>query len=345
MKSRQNLPQVSIIVVNLNGKGLLPMCLESLQAQTYTHFEVILVDNGSTDGSGDLVRQRYPWVKLVTLPDNVGFASGNNIGFEHASGAYIVTLNNDTKVDRNWLQELVWAADSNPAVGMVASRVVSFAEPDTIDSLGMLLCRDGMSRGAYRLQRFSTLPLGSIEDIFFPSACAALYKRTMLEQIGFFDDDFFAYCEDTDLGIRGRLAGWEAVVATKAITHHKYSQSGGTFSPFKLYLVERNHYWMVFKNFPLQRMVLLPYYTFLRYATQTKVVVSSHGAGHEFLSSASRSACLKAILKGTYDAFVRLPAMYRKRKHVRTLKKLSQQQYYELMKTYQLSFKELLDAG
>ena len=152
--------KISIIIVNWNGKLHLPICLESLKAQTYRDFETILVDNGSADGSLEFVATHYPWVKTVSLPVNQGFAGGNNAGLPLASGNYIIALNNDTQADPRWLEELIRVADDNPTVGMVASRICSYDDHDLIDSLGVKVCCDGMSRGAFRLQRFSELALG-----------------------------------------------------------------------------------------------------------------------------------------------------------------------------------------
>lgn len=319
------------------------MCLDSVAAQTFRDFEVILVDNGSRDGSLDLLRTRYPWVVLVPLPENVGFAAGTNRGLEHASGEYIVTLNNDTRAEPDWLEHLVRVADAHPRVGMVASRVCSFADSDVIDSIGMAVCRDGMARGAYRNRRWSSLSLREVEEVFFPSACAALYKRAMIEETGFFDDDFFAYAEDVDLGFRGRLAGWEAVAATRAVVHHKYSQTSGSLSPFKVYLVERNHYWVVVKNLPLRRLAALPLFTVVRYLEQARSVFASRGTGEEFLAIASRPAAIKAIAKGTIDALGGLPRMLRKRRRIMGSRRISDVEMARLLKSYLLSFRELLD--
>ncbi|MDX2493674.1 MAG: glycosyltransferase family 2 protein, partial [Desulfuromusa sp.] len=185
-------PAVSIIIVNWNGRSHLVDCLDSLAAQTFRDFEVVFVDNGSVDDSVALVRAEYPWVRLVPLSENTGFATGNNRGLEHAVGDYIVTLNNDTRVAEDWLDTLLSVAESNPRAGMVGCRICSFSEPDIIDSLGMGICADGMSRGMYRNRRWSELSLPKTMQILFPSACAALYRRKMLSEIGFFDDDFFA---------------------------------------------------------------------------------------------------------------------------------------------------------
>lgn len=337
--------KASIIIVNWNGKLHLPNCLDSLKTQTFRDFEIILVDNGSSDGSLEFVIEHYPWVKTVSLSANQGFAGGNNSGLPHASGEYIITLNNDTEADPCWLEELVSVADENPAVGMVASRICSYDDHDLIDSLGVKICRDGMSRGAFRLQRFSRLELGRTEGILMPSACAALYRRSMIEAIGFFDEEFFAYCEDTDLGLRGRRAGWEALLARDAVIYHKYSQTGGTFSPLKLYLVERNHYWVAFKNYPLTWLLALPVATIGRYIEQTRVVLTSQGAGQQFVVSNSKSACVIALIRGVIDALKTLPKMWNKRRALASMRKLSDQEFGRLLRKYEFSFRELFDAG
>ena len=170
-------PVASVIIVNWNGLEHLPVCLDSLAAQTFRDFEVILVDNGSRDGSVEFVRARYPWVRLVELAENTGFAAGNNYGFEQARGAYLVTLNNDTRAEPDWLATLVAVAEAYPQAGMVASRICNFADVDLIDTIGMAICRDGMARGQHRNRRWSTLRLPEVAEILMPSACAALYRR------------------------------------------------------------------------------------------------------------------------------------------------------------------------
>jgi GT2 family glycosyltransferase len=338
-------PRVSVLIVNWNGLAHLETCLDSLKAQIFRDFEVILVDNGSTDGSLEFLRERYPWVRLVPLSENTGFATGNNKGLEQAGGEYIVALNNDTEAEPDWLETLVRVADAHPAAGMVGSRICSFDDHDLIDSVGHGVCRDAMSRGRFRNRRWSELRMQPVEEILFPSACVALYRRRMLEETGFFDDDFFAYAEDTDLGLRCRLAGWQAVAATDAVVYHKYSRTGGVFSPFKLYLVERNHYWLAFKLLPWRLLLLLPFFTALRYVEQARSVLSGSGSGGEFLSSGSRREIILAILKGTRDGLAGLPRMLHKRRAVMKTRKISMGEMSRLLRRYRLSFKELLDRG
>jgi GT2 family glycosyltransferase len=336
-------PAVSIIIVNWNGRDHLPDCLDSLSAQTFRDFEVILVDNGSEDGSTDFVREHYPWVRMVPLAENTGFATGNNRGLQEAHGEYIVTLNNDTRAEPDWLEKLSAVADAHQRAGMVGCRICSFAAPDTIDSLGMGICSDGMSRGRYRNRHWSDLGLGEVEEILFPSACAALYKRGMIDQVGFFDDDFFAYAEDSDLGLRGRFAGWEAVLATNAVVYHKYSQTSGSLSPFKVYLVERNHYWVAVKSFPVGRLLALPWFTMMRYSEQLRAVLAGGGTGGEFRAGDSRRALIGALLKGMGDALRGLPRMLGKRRRLMKNRRLSAREFSILLRRYRITFRELLD--
>lgn len=335
--------KVSIIIVNWNGSHHLRECFDSLAAQTFRDFEVVLVDNGSVDDSLELVREHYPWVQLVPLKDNTGFSTGNNRGLEQSRGEYIVTLNNDTRVEPDWLACLVKVADAHPGAGMIACRICSYFEPDVIDSIGMGICRDGMARGRFRNQRWSALQMEDVEDILVPSACAALYKRAMIDEVGFFDDDFFAYAEDIDLGLRGRLAGWEAVVANKAIVYHKYSQTSGRLSPFKVYLVERNHYWVVLKTFPWWSVLALPFWTLWRYGEQARSVLFSGGTGGEFRSGGSRGALIKALLKAMLHALFGLPRILRQRRHIMARKRLTMKEFAALLRTYRLTFRGLLD--
>lgn len=336
-------PRASILIVNWNGLEHLPVCLDSLAAQTFRDFEVVLVDNGSKDGSLEFVAKNYPWVRLVPLPENTGFATGNNRGLEHARGDYLVTLNNDTRVEPDWLETLVEVADAHPRAGMVASRICAFSDPDVLDSIGMAICRDGMARGQYRNRRWSSLALREVEEILMPSACAALYKRVMLDETGFFDDEFFAYAEDVDLALRGRLAGWEAVAATRAVVHHKYSQTGGRLSPFKVYLVERNHYWVALKNFPLGQLALLPFFTILRYGEQLRAVLVGGGTGGEFAAGSSRGSIIQAFFKGIVDSLRGMPQTLRKRRQVMNTRKLSMREFAKLLRRHRLTFRELLD--
>jgi GT2 family glycosyltransferase len=332
---------VSIIIINCNGKNFLKTCLESLKEQTYKNFEIIFVDNGSDDGSADFVRDNFPDVKVIVNEKNLGFAAPNNQGLKIAKGEYIATLNNDTKVDMKWLENLVTAAKSNKDNAMCGSKILSMTSPKQIDSVGVNICLDGMSRGKGRLENDS----GQYDDqtgILFPSACAALYKREMLDETGFFDETFFAYCEDTDLGLRGRLAGWKAVFVPDAVVYHHYSGTGGKASSFKAYLVERNHVWVVLKNFPLPVLALTPFFTFYRFILHIIAVFFKKGATSKLFTEVSSTEFIKVVLKAYFDAVKRLPEFIKKRRFIQTNKKISTKEFISLLIKYNLSLRELV---
>lgn len=245
-----SLPRLSVIILNWNGRQYLDDCLGALAAQTFRDFETILVDNGSGDGSAAYVRERFPWVRLVELAENVGFAEGNNRGLLVAGGEFIVTLNNDTKAAPSFLTELVKAAESDSRVGMAAAKMLNFHQTGRIDSVGVRATTTGMG---------SNIGVGENDEgqydlpaeVFGPCAGAALYRRSMLKETGFFDPDFFAYYEDLDLAWRGRLAGWKAVTAPAAVVYHVHSATGGRMSPFTVYHVHRNKWYVLLKSWPV----------------------------------------------------------------------------------------------
>ena len=240
--------KVSVIVLNWNGKKYLKECLDSLATQTYREFETILVDNGSTDGSVAYVREFYPWARVVLLPENTGFASGNNRGLAECRGQYIVTLNNDTKVAPEFLAELSKAAEADSRIGMVAAKMRNYRQPELIDAFGLKIGANGLG---YNIGIGET-DAGQFDDApaFGPCAGAALYRREMLDEIGFFDPAFFAYYEDFDLAWRGRLAGWLCVAAPRAVVYHIHSATSGEWSLFKVYQTHRNKWFVIIKNWP-----------------------------------------------------------------------------------------------
>jgi GT2 family glycosyltransferase len=241
--------KVSVIILTWNGRAYLTECLDSLAAQNCRDFETILVDNGSSDGSAEYVRGAYPWVRLLELPENVGFAAGNNRGLALAQGTYIVTLNNDTKAAPEFLAELVLVAESDARIGMVAAKMRNYYRPEEIDAVGLKIGTNGLG---YNIGIGET-DSGQYDDaaIFGPCGGAALYRREMLDETGFFDSDFFAYYEDFDLAWRGRLAGWKALAAPRALVYHVHSATGGKMSRFKTYYTHRNKWYVIIKNWPL----------------------------------------------------------------------------------------------
>lgn len=336
-------PLVSVIVINYNGKEFLKDCLESIYGQTYHNFELILVDNGSTDGSVQFIKEKFPDTILIENKENLGFAVANNQGIEISRGKYVALLNNDTVVDRDWLKNLVTAAESSSEnTGMWAGKILSLENPNIIDSVGgLIISNDGIAKGRGRLER----DIGQYdreEEVFIPSACAALYRKRMFDEVGLFDEDFFAYCEDTDLGLRARLAGWKTISAPKAVVYHHYSGTTGKYTSIKAYLVERNHIWLAIKNFPLSKLLLLPLYTFWRYLMQVYGIFRKKGAGGRFLEDFSGSELLIILLKALWGATKGMPVILKKRRYIQKKKIVTDKEINNLFKRYGITIKDLV---
>lgn len=334
---------LSVVIVNWNGKGFLDKCLDSIYGQGVKGLEVILVDNGSNDGSVEFVRERFPQTIIIENSANLGFARANNQGIESARGKYILTLNNDTELDDNFFRELIGVAEGSPArVGMWAAKILSMADNREIDSVGgLLLYPDGLAKGRGRLDHDHGQYDGWTEALM-PSACAGLYRKKMLDEIGGFDEDFFAYCEDTDLGLRARLAGWSARSVPTARVYHYYSGTGGRYTPFKAFLVERNHLWVAMKNLPVRYLLLLPFYTFWRYAVQVYGVFTGKGAGGRFVEDFSKLGLFKVLVRAYISALRGMPAMLGKRRNVQKKRAVSSREINDLFKEHRLSTAELV---
>lgn len=332
---------ISVIIANLNGEKYLPGCLAALSCQTFRDFEVIIVDNGSTDGSLHLLKKDFPWVKVIELKENTGFARGNNIGFAASASDFIVTLNNDTIVDSGWLQALYETAVQDSAIGMVASKIYLGREGNELDSAGMLIYPDGMSRQRGRGEKDEG-QFDAAREVLFPSACAALYRRAMLSEVGYFDEDFFSYCEDADLGLRGRLAGWKALFAPAAVVHHLYSGTGGKYSSFKALLVERNHLWVLLKDMPAWYIVVSPLYIFWRYVLQTYGLLAGRGSVARFAEQSGIFEMITVVIKAYCEALNKLPLMLRKRREIRAGRCISTGEYAGLLKRHRISAGELM---
>ena len=230
--------QVHIIIVNWNGREFLEDCLQSLRAQTYRSFSVTLVDNGSTDDSPAFVSVRFPEVRLIALRENLGFAAANNRALADVTAPYAALLNNDATADPGWLKALVEALEEAKEAGFAASRMLSFDRPDVIDR-----CGDGYSRAGAALLRGRGEPAGRHsrrERVFGACAGAALYRTSMLKDIGFFDEDFFLLYEDVDLSFRAQLKGYQCLYVPEAVVYHRGSASLVHDSPVSVYYGHRN---------------------------------------------------------------------------------------------------------
>ncbi len=336
-------PLVSVIILNWNGSKVIETCLHSIEQQTYRSLETIVVDNASTDGSRELVAQRFPRVKLIVNKENLGFGGGNNVGIHAAGGEFILILNNDTRLEPDAVEEMVKAISKDDLYGACASKILLEYEKDLLDVAGIAVCLDGLSIGRGRMEHKDKF--NREEEVFFASDCACLYRRKMLDDIQlpgeFYDEDFFAYADETDLGWRARLLGWKSVYNPKAVVYHCHSASTSSYSPFKAFLVERNRIWVVVKNFPLPFVLPGLMYTLTRYLFQAYGVLAKKGAAGKFVGEASKRELLKILLKANFSALRGMPKMLKKRKEVFKKKRISNKEIRRLFKEFGLSAKEI----
>jgi len=290
---------ISVVVVNYNGKKFLEDCLSSLDRQTYRDFEIILVDNGSFDESIAYVRERYPSVIIIETGKNLGFAGGVNTGINIAKGELIFTLNNDTIADPHLLAEIVMPMLSDSKNGMCAAKMLF---PDgRINSTGICISRSGAAwdRGMGETDHGQ---YDAEEEIFGPCAGAALYRRSMIDEIGVFDEDFFLYMEDVDLAFRGRLAGWKSTYVPKARVIHFRGGTAGFKSDISVFYSNRNLLWTIIKNFPAHTFLISSPWIIGRYCADIPFYILK-GNGYAILRA--KIASLKGLI-GNYKKRKRL---------------------------------------
>ncbi|HYR90741.1 MAG TPA: glycosyltransferase family 2 protein [Terriglobia bacterium] len=334
-------PAVSVIIVNLNRRDLLGRSLESLWKQTLSDFEVIVVDNASSDGSLELLQSLGDArLQVVALSSNKGFAGGCNAGIARAKGLYIATLNNDAEAEPRWLEELVAGIESNPGVGMCASKILFHGDRNRIDKAGHLIYPDGLNHG-----RGSGEPdrgqFERREEVLFPDAAAALYRREMLDIIGLFDEHFFAYGDDADVGLRGRLAGWTCLYIPTAVVYHVHSATAGEFSPLKAFLIERNRIWVAVKTFPLSLLLASPFFTLVRFAYHAYGSLFLVGSSGQYAAECSRTQLALMILKAYWSGLKSLPEMWRSRRKIRRFARLSNRDFTDLIRKHRITLRAL----
>ncbi len=295
-------PCVSVVIANYNGKSYLEQALLALREQTFRDLEVIVVDNASADGSPQLVASAFPKVSLLTLSENSGFARANNIGIERARGEFIALLNNDAVPAPSWLEELVAAARRHPEAGFFASQVELYYQPGLLDSAG-----DELSTAGTVFRRGHLQPVDSYtqeEYVFGAQACAALYRRELIERVGLLDEDFFCVYEDADLSCRAQLAGYKCLYAPRAKVRHRGGSTIGRFSRTYVYQSHRNVEYLLVKDLPTPILLrVLPAHAL--YNLMAFVFFASQGQG-------------PAFIQAKWDALRALPRLRAKRRPIQS---------------------------
>jgi GT2 family glycosyltransferase len=330
---------ISTVVVNWNRRELLRKCLASLMAQNGAKLEIIVVDNGSTDGSPEYVEAEFPEIKLIRNLENRGFCAANNQGIAAARGEFVALLNNDAEADAGWAAAMLKAAGER-SVGMVACKILVQGEPQRIDKVGHLIYPDGQNRG----RGTGCLDRGQfdrVEEVLWPDGCAALYRKEMLNEIGGFDEDFFAYADDAELGLRARIAGWLCIYTPHAVAWHTRGNTLGVASVKRLKLIERNRVLLAAKLFPWSLLWLNPFYYVARLAAGVRAAVRGEGETALFPGWRGKWRLIRAMVWGDWEALWILPKMLRKRRAVRRMARLNQRQVKQLILDHRIDLREL----
>jgi len=313
-------PFISIIFPNWNGKKNTIGCLESLEKLNYPKekLEIIIADNGSTDGSQEAITTKFQQMKfqgwsnliLIKIKENLGHSAGTNRAYEKISpeSKYVFKLDNDTKVEPQCLKELIKVMESDRNIGSSQPKLLLFYDSKIIDGLGIVLDQNGNAiQVGYKTKDEGQY--NKLMEIFGACSGAAMYRKKMLDEIGFFDEDFFAYFDDVDLALRAKLRGWKCIYVPGAIVYHVHSASN---SIFKNYFLTRNKYYYIIKNLPLN--------TLFKFLITRPIVIPSRIFSY---IKDKKFFLIKGYLKGNIDALKFLSKFFKKRKQVQSAKTIS----------------------
>ncbi len=331
---------VSVILVNLNRLDLLRNALRSLLDSPRANTEIIVVDNASTDGSAAMVAAEFPSVRLIRNTTNKGFCEANNQGIALATGEFIALLNNDAEAGPGWLDALVQAIEKNPRAGMAASKVLVWEDSRRLDKVGHLIFLDGQNRGRGSGE-IDNGQYDTMEDVLWPDGCAALYRHSMLDEIGGFDEDFFAYADDAELGLRARLAGWSCVYAPTAVVRHHRGATLGVRSLRRVELIERNRVLLAAKLFPWSLLCLNGVFYLARLAAGLWAAIMGRGEISRFPGWKNKLLVARSMIRADLEALAMLPRILRKRRRIRSFRKLSTTETIRLLWKHRISLREL----
>ena len=314
----QSSPLVSIVIVYWNNAGYLHDCLDCLSRQTFQDFEILIIDNGSTDSGLDHLEEKYPQLKLLIerLPENKGFAWANNLGAKLARGTWLALLNTDAFPKPEWLEKLLDASSRYPEFTFFSSRQIQYHQPDILDGAG-----DEYHISGLAWRRFYNYPSEHYgwkeEEVFSACAAAALYKREDFLKVEGFDESYFSYFEDVDLSFRLRLMGGRCLYVPDAVVHHVGSASTGKTSNFAIYHGHRNLVWTFFKNMPgLLFWLYLPLHILINVLFVASFLLKRRGT---------------TILRAKWDALYCLPDIIRQRTKIQSTRKVSIRKIWQVM--------------
>ena len=287
------------------------------------------------------LRPQLPFsLRVIENSVNRGFCGANNQGIEVGHGDWVALLNNDAEAHPDWLAAMMETVGDRPEYGMVACKILVYEDPRKIDKAGHLIYLDGQNRGRGMGQpddgRFDT-----VEDVLWPDGCAAMYRKSMLQEIGGFDEDLFAYGDDAELGMRARIAGWKCIYAPKAVVLHHRGSTLGLLSSRRLQLIERNRILLAVKHFPLSLLLLNAPFSLARLVAGAWAGFRGRGEVVRFRGPGAKLRMAAALLQGAAQGIALTPATFRKRRTMRSIRKLTPRQVRELLLRHRISLKEL----
>ena len=340
---RSEHPAVTALVLNWNGAAVAGDCLRSLQAQDYAALEVLVVDNASTDGSAEMIAREFPDIRLHVNAENLGFGGGNNVGIGLARAPYVLMCNNDTRLQPDAVRCLVEALEADPWAGSATGCII-LAETGKVDATGIVVCPDGLALGRGRAEPPEAMDEPA--EVFYASDCCCLYRAAMLDDLRLpdgelYDEDFFAYADETDMGWRAQRLGWKSLYVPGAVVYHHHAASSGSVSPLLVRLVERNRIWVAVKNFPA--WLILYGAAWSVYRTAWQVWGGLTGRGRAAAMGAERSkAEVAAILWQAYrEALAGLTPMLRKRRAVMRSGRLGPRQIVEIFRRFGIGARDI----
>jgi GT2 family glycosyltransferase len=341
-------PSVTVVIANLDRRALLEACLQSLVAQQGICFEVIVVDNASTDGSPEWVERHartapYP-VRLIRNAENKGFCAANNQGIAAARGEFVALLNNDAEAEPGWLEQLLSAFSRGADVGMAASKILVWEDPSQIDKAGHLIWLDGQNRGRGSGE-VDEGQYDAEEEVLWPDGAACMYRKSMLDQIGSFDEDLFAYGDDAELGLRARIAGWRCIYMPRAVVRHHRGTTLGLFSFRRLRLIERNRVLLAAKLFPGTLLWQNGLHYLARLAAGARAAARGKGEIGRFPGWKSKFKALLALAAGDLEAVWMLPRTIIKRRKLNSIRRLSSRQVEQLLRSHTISLRTLSESA
>jgi hypothetical protein len=331
----------SLVMLNVNAGEMTCEAVESVLAQTIAdRLKIIVVDNGSRDGSPALLRERFGGrITLIESPSNLGFAGGNNLAFRQAEGKYLLLLNNDAVAVPNWAEALISAAEANDAA-MCTSKIVTYDDHALIDCVGHNIYPDGLSRSRGNWRRDEG-QYDRMEETLYASGCAALYLRQAVEEWGGFDEKFFAYQEDVDLGLKLRLAGHKCLYVPEALVYHHGSRTEEQ-NPFpKVFLIERNRVWVMLQFFPWDWILASPWHTARRLLSAWRAASRGEGRIGRYAQSRAVGGLGWVVLRAWCGALAGAPRALAQRRHILRRRRIGNREFKRLLRRFRAPLSEM----